>query len=465
METEWFSHPEWWFAGGKYDDIICEKFEHLLDSADLTPIDKILVNDQLPRHIFRNQQAAHIIEFYLRKALQLDVDLDTLDDDRFCFALLPLRHSGSFDNIKHVLCLTWERINRQDSLVLRRFLRATYQRMPHLRAEHVHIASVVDDNILAFSTKEAPIAGQFVDKLPDTDKPIIVSLSGGVDSMVSSWMLLNKFKNVCALHINYNNRPTADKETDFVVDWCQRHNIPCFVRKISEIRREPCMNHGLREVYESYTRNVRYQCYKDFGNHAIVVLGHNRDDILENIFTNIAHKTKYENLDGMQEYSKQDGITFWRPLLNKSKDEIIKYAREHNIPYLPNSTPSWSQRGQIRADIVPVLEKWNPGFSESIHGLSHIIRDLYEVISDHINDILGTAVYEDNCVILKFNKLNKTEMFWKMMFNKLEISVSTKSLCNLVERLEKGNVKVEVSKNVQLVIKDKVCYIYSPHDE
>ena len=59
MQTEWFSNPDWWFSGN-HDDEIVHRFEHLLDDVDvqdMSIIDKVLIWDQLPRHIFRNTRS------------------------------------------------------------------------------------------------------------------------------------------------------------------------------------------------------------------------------------------------------------------------------------------------------------------------------------------------------------------------------------------------------------------------
>ena len=60
MENDWFNNPKWWFAGStEIDQIICEKFNHLLDDpyfGQQSFIEKILRYDQLPRHMYRTKQ-------------------------------------------------------------------------------------------------------------------------------------------------------------------------------------------------------------------------------------------------------------------------------------------------------------------------------------------------------------------------------------------------------------------------
>ena len=212
MEREWFLHPEWWFHQSVYDELIIEKFSHLLNEYnDPTPLSKqqadddfieqILVYDQLPRHMFRHY-GNHITTYFLQKALEIlknkkQSDFDRLDDDRLCFALLPLRHSLEHTNICRALELCWNRVkanNYKDCQVLQRFLKATYQRMPLVGpslSSSDQTESTDDQDVLfeIIITNPRPFRFHFDLKKESRHKNIVVSLSGGVDSMIASWML------------------------------------------------------------------------------------------------------------------------------------------------------------------------------------------------------------------------------------------------------------------------------------
>ena len=435
IRKEWFQNPDWWFnTTPEIDSYLTEKYEYLLD-LNLESEDQltcILVYDQLPRHIYRNQAASHIISFYLQKALihASNISYKTLSDQELCFALLPFRHTQIPDLIYEALRIVWARPNITPELV--RFLRATYERAP----------------IVGLDSKEVYQLSKTVNIKPK----YILSLSGGVDSMVCS--LLYKEKISAAIHINYNNRKTNLSELEFLENWCAKLEIPLYSRTIHEIQREPCMCAGLRETYENYTRNIRYQCYKQFGPNAIIILGHNKDDILENIFTNIAHKTKYANLNGMTENSIVDAIQFWRPLLSKTKAEIYAIAESYDLKHLPCSTPVWSQRGQIRASVVPVLEKWHPGFTDCMHALSSTTKDLYEYLGTDIRNIILTRKYTETGYILNLDKekLPETQIFWRCLFGELGIQVSDKSICNFLTKLYKDQ-KIMINKGICIRIK------------
>jgi tRNA(Ile)-lysidine synthetase-like protein len=256
--------------------------------------------------------------------------------------------------------------------------------------------------------------------LPPHAQPIILSLSGGVDSMVCSYILAKQNTRFQAVHINYGNRATADAEEAFVRDWCAYLGIPLYVRRITEIKREPCMNHNMRDIYETYTRRVRLGTYDTISPAStIIVLGHNKDDCLENIMTNIAGRTHFDNLTGMSHEK------FYRPLLHVSKADIKAFAAHHGVPHLPNSTPPWSQRGQIRASIVPVLDAWNPLFVPGMHHLSTMLAQ-YHQLARHLARLFIAQPSMDMVV-------NNT-CFWRAVFDILTPihHPSLKSIDNLI---------------------------------
>lgn len=482
FEDDWVQHPEWWFnCSAEIDQHLTETYEHLLDDAHdhTSPVQYILLNDQLVRHIYRNQSANHIIAYFLRKACEKTREilfaLDFYDDARFCFILLPLRHTNDPGDIFQAIELGWQRLeNIGDTPTLRRFLSAAYQRCPLVGASLVTDTTPYNigdfSDILDYCPATLPTQMSskhlLCDHLSNLSQPtprMIISLSGGVDSMVCSWLLTQRYptNDIVAVHINYNNRPTSDKEAMLVANWCSLLGIPCYTRRLHEIRRKPCMEHGMRDVYESYTRNVRYQSYKDAGGcrENMVVLGHNKDDVLENIFTNIAQKCKFDDLDGMTEFSSQDNVSFWRPLLKVTKADIIAFARYHSIPFLPNSTPPWSQRGQIRSAIVPTLNKWDGNFIDNMYDLSVMVKDLHGNLRNQVTQYLSTCccVDERTEFITLRDITNTTGVFWREVFKQTKVSVSEKSLKSFLERLtmtkqKQNTMTIMLSKHRKAVL-------------
>ena len=142
-----------------------------------------------------------------------------------------------------------------------------------------------------------------------------ISISGGVDSMVTSYImntLCSKYKKkLILLHICYNNRKCCSDEIKMLLWWSQKLQVPLYVHSIDEIKRERSSQY--RELYESITRRIRYSVYEHFGNP--VILGHNKDDCIENIFSNISKTIHYDNVFGMRSISFENNLCIIRPML------------------------------------------------------------------------------------------------------------------------------------------------------
>ena len=212
---------------------------------------------------------------------------------------------------------------------------------------------------------------------------ICVSLSGGVDSMVllhclkmyqirtKDFVSGTKFS-LSAVHINYNNRESCIDEVNFVQTFCNSLKVPLFIRHITEMTRE---RDNTRQEYETLTRNIRFDAYKTQS--CPILLGHNYEDTIENLISNIASKKKYYNLKGMKYEIIENGVTVIRPLLHISKSEIYMYAKNFDIKYLSDSTPKWSRRGKLRDHIIPTLERYEPNLIKGLEAIAQMLSDKY----------------------------------------------------------------------------------------
>jgi tRNA(Ile)-lysidine synthetase-like protein len=488
--NEWFNNPSWWFSKTeKIDNYIINKYEYLLDlEPDITQhnfLSYIVLYDQIPRHIFRHQDGNHIILYFLNKAIDIinmyKNQANNLNEIEWIFFMLPLRHTNTKDNILYVLNEAWNNKSLYNNKsLLKEFIIATYKKANFGEELNEKISLVFNDNVLDynplqkinlnfenhdFQNHNFNLIDKYIKKIG------IISLSGGVDSMVCLVYCMTIYPDInwVCVHINYKNRGESDDEADFIANFCYKHNIKLYVREINEINRNKCMlsDINMREIYEDYTRKVRFNTYKavcDDDNGPVVILGHNKDDAFENILTNITYNCKYKNLKGMGEHSVCDNITFLRPLLNVPKNDIYQFAQKHNIPYVKNSTPDWSQRGKIRNNIVPVLNNWDKRVVPGLFNLSENIQDMYSIMECNVNIIVNkfrlncnNNYYELQLSHNEFiNYLHK--LIWKEIIYKLfNCYPSNKSLITLIERLnlwlkQKKNTTIVINKNIIMKI-------------
>ena len=491
---EWMDHPSWWFSKDPMHDAhIVDTYGHLLD-ADWNDkedvVGRVLVWDQLPRHIFRGHDAAHIVTYYLEKACDVVARnlhvVDGLSDTEFMFFWLPWRHCRTYDRVLPVMQATWERIQRggwKPSVWLRKFLRATYVNCPKYdqsllmyKAGHgqdlASLAAVLDyDGVTREGQMERVIPGQWdeVTECVRASGGIIVSLSGGVDSMVALDLVKRMFGHgvvVAAVHINYDNRDTSAAEEAMVSRWCMERQVPLYVRRISEIHRKPCMDIEARELYETYTKGVRFGTYKTtwkamgLDGAPVVLLGHNADDGVENIIQNMTFGVKYDNMIGMKRESMQDGVRCLRPLLRVAKRRILKHARATGVPYLYDSTISWCVRGRIRDDLVPAIERFNPRTVDGLVEVADVMSELYGVMRMSVDDWrAGMVEVEKNVWEKVVVTLPRSALFWKDLFMRhWGVCPSNRSMTHfmsrlpVLERVAKVNVRhcVVIKKGLQM---------------
>lgn len=245
--------------------------------------------------------------------------------------------------------------------------------------------------------------------------PIVLSLSGGVDSMVIGAVLAhlqNQNSDVAlhlvAVHIDYANRPESSAEASYVERYCQEYwpQVQFRCRRIDEVTR------GItaRDDYERIAREIRYSFYRDAVKEALadvgptnlssknvgVVLGHHRGDLRENVLSNAHKGCGPLDLSGMTATSFNDGVTLFRPLLPLEKTAIFDYAHKFGIPYFKDTTPQWSTRGKLRNKLLPLLEEiYGEG---SMNNLSNLA-----VESDECRALLHKLVIQPfmSCVTYK----------------------------------------------------------------
>jgi tRNA(Ile)-lysidine synthetase-like protein len=485
MLTNQTDNPEEIFI--KYEKIISDT----TNTNSIKPaIGFILLFDQIFRHWVRhNQYDIELIGLIGHKLTESNVyktfyqtNKHNLNNYDFCFTLLPLRHSNDYDKIKFVLKETWGKLdeikgleNNESEGIYIKYLKATYERAGYkfVNEKEFHNTDYSDkpnsinlhENIEQFVSKYSDVldsqsmysySTNYKNYNPDScsiaqeclripkSTPLIVSISGGVDSMVVSWVLKKLGYNIVFVHINYSNRSNTDLEQDMVESWGNYLGVRVFYRKLDEINRPKCMEYELRNIYETYTRDQRYHAYTQTAKimgwtDYKVVLGHNHDDCIENIFTNITSKTKYENLYGMEFNSyicfDKGKINFVRPMLNVPKQVIYQVAKENNIMFLWDSTPKWSQRGKLRDLVRPALLEFNSEVLEGFNELVKVLNQSMECVDLLVNGFYDKIINME--IQINIKELNDKKIFWDKLLTKLNINVSSKCLNSLIEKINR----------------------------
>lgn len=210
----------------------------------------------------------------------------------------------------------------------------------------------IEDKILSVIDKHRMVA--------DGDT-IVVAVSGGADSMcllhffnkISSQKNLNI---ICA-HVNHGIRGTeADRDEDFVLDFCKKNNIKTDFAHFNV----PETAKKTGESEEQCGRRLRYEFFNSLSENAKIATAHNLNDSAETFLFNFARGTGLKGLTGIPPV--RDNII--RPLSECTREEIEQYLSEEKVSYVTDSTNLSCEysRNKIRHKVIPVINEINPGF-------------------------------------------------------------------------------------------------------
>jgi tRNA(Ile)-lysidine synthetase-like protein len=328
----------------------------------------------------------------------------------------------------------------------------------------------------------------FYDTVP-IDKKIIISISGGGDSMTCSFILKALKYDVTAVMIDYGNRDECSDEVNMVHWWCSKIGIELYVMHIDSIKRsrQSC----LRDIYEKVTRQFRFNAYKKVAqlidaDEPRVVLGHNRDDGFENIIANIAKNRSTNDLRAIKTCHQEDGVWIYRPIRNIPKNDITNFLWKIGGPCLRDSTPEWSFRGRTRRVLCKNLNDFD---KRLIPGIEHVADVMYNVSQRYFailqkNTIMtrsqhsikiyqnGPIVKTDTIVINYVIEALDDESYWTYIFTRLMNEfgypmVGNKSIKNWIQKLienkpnKHGYIMYNLSKNMECrVMKPGVIFVY-----
>lgn len=292
------------------------------------------------------------------------------------------------------------------------------------------------ENVLEYIPQEQnKISGQYFDlsnnlidtlnsfckqNIVNSSKNVIVSLSGGVDSMVLTTILKVLGYNVICGHINYNNRNETYEEEEFLKKWCYYNSIKLYVKRINNITRIG----SKRNEYEAITKKIRFDFYKEImlkEGQSMILLGHHKDDVLENIFANICRGRNILDLAVIKNSCTIDNVHIVRPMLEFYKTTIYDFAKLYQVPYFKDSTPYWSIRGKYRNKIHPQLEDAFPSLKSNLLELSSQSTMWNTLVQEQlIEPFLKTVSYGENKCVFNIEKYKDyPHCFWNIILMKL----------------------------------------------
>lgn len=278
----------------------------------------------------------------------------------------------------------------------------------------------------------------YLNSLIENDDTIVIGLSGGSDSMCLLDIIMKlskKIKIVCA-HINHNIREESAEELLFIKDYCQKNNV--IVETTTFDKKSTEKNYNELEL-----REKRYAFFEEIINkyHAkYLFTAHHGDDLIETIQMRITRGSNLKGYTGFQVNTPKLNYNIIKPLIFMTKEEILNYINENNIPYVEDKTNSEDNytRNRYRHHLLPFLKSENPKIHLKYLKFSRELMKYYE--------------YVDNVVKREIDKRYKDKILDITNFNLLDKLIKSKIIEYILDDNYEKNLYLVNNKHVEIIL-------------
>ena len=299
-------------------------------------------------------------------------------------------------------------------------------------------------------------------QLKNTQSPIFLGFSGGVDSQFLFDQLIQNNIAFTAIHIHHGLQQQADQWLKHCEDQCSQHNVTFVSKKVS------IQNEG--KGIENSARNARIDCFKQCLNHTkqkgILLLAHHQDDQIETFFLRLMRGASLNGLSAMSAQSHFYGHTVFRPLLELNKQDIIERSQHLNWVEDPSNGESKYDRNFLRNKLLPLLStRW----AQYRHNIQQSIQHIQNASADN-NTQLQTLLdqYSNQTqLLIPLNLDNIDSLIYQWLLVKTQIKPTKNLIEELIKLVHAKNIqRANVSHlDVRFIFDGHALRIESPSDE
>ena len=284
---------------------------------------------------------------------------------------------------------------------------------------------------------------------------IILGNSFGPDSMALLDILLKMSKKIdlaiIVAHVNHNVRSESIEEKRRLEAFCNEKKLIFETMTIEQ--------YG-DDNFENEARNIRYNFFEDLVrkyNANYLFTAHHGDDLIETVLMRIVRGSTLKGYSGFSKVVDMNNYKIVRPLVFVTKDEIIEYDKNNDIPYAIDQTnlKDHHTRNRYRHVILPFLKSEDPNVHEKFIKFSNTLLEYDNYINKEINKSIS-KVYKD-----------KTLQISKYL--ELDPLIQKKIIYRILEDIYKDDLMIINDNHVKLIkmlIKSKKAnaYIYLPNN-
>ncbi|MCZ4319386.1 tRNA lysidine(34) synthetase TilS [Aequorivita viscosa] len=223
-------------------------------------------------------------------------------------------------------------------------------------------------------------------------KKLLIACSGGLDSVVLTHLIKQLNFEIALAHCNFSLRgKESDGDEMFVIGLAKKLEVPVFAETFDT--KKFAKEHKIST--QMAARDLRYNWFaeilKNFKYHYLLT-AHHLDDDLETFFINLSRGTGINGLTGIPKENKK----IIRPLLNFSREDILKYAKANNLKWREDSSNKKADylRNRLRLDVLPQFKKTSDSVLENFQKTQRHLQATHNLVEDYMALIYNLVVSE-----------------------------------------------------------------------
>ena len=283
---------------------------------------------------------------------------------------------------------------------------------------------------------------------------VVVACSGGPDSMCLL-SLVNELKNelnlkIIVAHVNHKLRIESEEEKEMVENYSKKNNL---IFELLEITK-----YSNNKFSEEDARKRRYDFFNKLikkYNANVLLTAHHGDDLIETIQMRLTRGSNLSGYIGIKMINENNNYKILRPLLSTTKENILNYLNDKNIPYRIDKTNEELKhtRNKYRHYILPFLKKENKKVHEKYLKFSKELIEYDNFVNTYIRN--NSFIVDNKIVINKikdesdFIKRKALELLIKEIQKDDIFDISDEQMKNLMKLYTLDNKEIDLNNNYQ----------------
>jgi tRNA(Ile)-lysidine synthase len=226
----------------------------------------------------------------------------------------------------------------------------------------------------------------------------LLAFSAGVDSSALFFLLLeNRIYFDIAL-VNYGLRESAYIEEQHAIALAKKHGLKCYTTQAPSFENN----------FEKNARDFRYTFFDTImaeNSYDNLLTAHQLNDQLEWFLMRLTKGAGTAELLGLEPISKRKEYTTIRPLLETSKEELLTYLKENNLPYFVDQSnfSDKYERNIFRKNFSDrLLAEYKDGIKRSFDYLREDKKTLFSGYRELFNHKqLYILSYENSSIVVR----------------------------------------------------------------